>query len=142
MIGTSTNYYALVFEFMRKHKQFASRYPHDIPEEVRELRKRLLREELEELIEAMDAGNIYLIADGIADLLYVAFGAAITYGLPIDSIFTEVHLSNMTKDRLAHIPGIAHKVSKGLSFRSPKIRPIIDAYIEAGRKDDNNNSER
>lgn len=136
------NYQRCVFEFMRKHKQFAARYPHDIPEEVRELRKRLHREEcITELEAAMDAGDLYEIADALADSLYVIFGTAITYGIPIDSVFDEVHRSNMSKDRLANQIGIADKVSKGINFRPPKIRPLIDQCIRMGMDNDNSNSE-
>ena len=35
--------------------------------------------------------------DGICDLLYVLFGAAVTMGFDVDPFFAEVHRANMTK---------------------------------------------
>lgn len=65
---------------------------------VRELRIKLMYEELvKELIPALEKDNIIEIADGIADLLYVTIGTAVSYGINIEPIFDEVHRSNMTK---------------------------------------------
>lgn len=60
-------------------------------------RARLMTEELAETIIAMNERDREKIADGLADVLYVVFGTAITYGLPIEEIFAEVHRSNMSK---------------------------------------------
>jgi predicted HAD superfamily Cof-like phosphohydrolase len=37
------------------------------------------------------------IADGIADLIYVLCGMAVTYGIPLDRVWSEVHAANMRK---------------------------------------------
>lgn len=66
-----------------------------IPEQ--KLRYELMSEELAEYHVAVDSGDIIEIADAIADLLYVGYGAAIAHGIPIDAVFEEVHRSNMTK---------------------------------------------
>ena len=41
--------------------------------------------------------NMVEVADGIADLIYVALGAALEFGIDIEPIFNEVHRSNMSK---------------------------------------------
>lgn len=61
------------------------------------LRVKLMSEELDELISGMQSGNIVEIADGLADLLYVVYGTAVSYGLDMEPLFEEVHRSNMTK---------------------------------------------
>lgn len=62
-----------------------------------ECRKNLINEEAREFNEASDARDLIAIADALADLLYVVYGAAITYGIDIEPVFDEVHRSNMTK---------------------------------------------
>ena len=69
----------------------------DVPSDVSELRRRLIKEEATELDSAIAANDMVGIADGIADLLYVVFGTAVSYGIPIDNIFQIVHEANMSK---------------------------------------------
>lgn len=63
------------------------------------LRYALLAEELEELKEAMDAGDIVEAADALADLQYVLSGAILELGLApmFKQLFDEVQRSNMSK---------------------------------------------
>jgi predicted HAD superfamily Cof-like phosphohydrolase len=62
-----------------------------------ELRINLIKEEADEFEEASRKGDIVGVADAIADLLYVVYGAAVTWGIPADKVFAEVHRSNLTK---------------------------------------------
>lgn len=125
---TSTNYRLAVLEFMRKHGQFTQDYPNLVPEDLADFRIRLIEEELQEFRTAILENNIYGISDALADILYVVFGAAVTYGLPIDSIFEEVHRSNMTKEKI-RVEGNEHKVGKGASYSPPRLRILIDQCI-------------
>lgn len=71
-----------------------------IPSEERcRLRVNLLQEELNELSEAIEAGDIVEIADALADLQYVLSGAVLEFGLKdrFDPLFDEVQRSNMSK---------------------------------------------
>lgn len=129
----SVDYNRLVFLFMRKHKQPVLKYPGLLPKELADFRVKLIEEELNELKTAIESNNIYLIADALADLKYVVFGADISFGLPTDSIFEEVHRSNMTKEKI-RIEGNEMKVGKGASYREPKIRLLIDQCIRIGEK--------
>ena len=59
----------------------------------------LLKEELDELREAVDNDDIIGVADALADLQYVLSGAVLEFGLGsrFKDLFDEVHRSNMSK---------------------------------------------
>jgi predicted HAD superfamily Cof-like phosphohydrolase len=82
------------------HKAFGQRIG-EIPvlpdENERHLRKVLLQEEFNEYITAEAENDIVEIADALADIIYIACGTAVSYGIPLDIIFDEVHNSNMSK---------------------------------------------
>jgi len=64
---------------------------------VRKLQMDLLKEEYKEYLDAEVSGDILRIADELADLIYMALGTAIRYGIPMDKVFEAVHKNNMTK---------------------------------------------
>lgn len=61
------------------------------------LRIDLMREELFELMDAAESGDLVSAIDGMVDLLYVIHGAAIEWGVDLDPFFDEVHEANMAK---------------------------------------------
>jgi predicted HAD superfamily Cof-like phosphohydrolase len=63
------------------------------------LRLSLLKEELEELEEAIEDHDLVEVADAFCDLQYVLSGAILEFGLgnKIAELFDEVHRSNMSK---------------------------------------------
>ena len=65
--------------------------------EERTLRVNLLREEVNEYLNAEWDDDIVEIADALADIIYIACGTAVSYGIPLDRVFAEVHRSNMAK---------------------------------------------
>lgn len=65
--------------------------------ERRELRAELIREEYAEVWDAIDCEDLVETADGLVDLIYVAVGAALEFGIPLDRVWDEVHRSNMAK---------------------------------------------
>src|SRR5262245_52918208 len=69
----------------------------DVDEDVKKLRFALLEEEVSEYFEAAEAGDVVKIADALADIVYVAYGTAVTYGIDLDAVLAEVHRSNMSK---------------------------------------------
>jgi predicted HAD superfamily Cof-like phosphohydrolase len=95
--------------------------------DLRRSREALMTEELRELLAAMHAEDLIEIADGLADLLYVVFGTAVAYGIPMDDVFEEVHRSNMTKLGFDGKPviGAAGKRLKGPGYVPPNIRPLL-----------------
>lgn len=66
-------------------------------EKRRKLRVALINEEAREFQEASEKQDPVEVADALADLLYVTYGAALEWGIPLDAVFDEVHRSNMTK---------------------------------------------
>ena len=66
-------------------------------EKITSLRYDLIKEELEELKEAMDKKDIKEVADALTDILYVTYGAGHAFGIDLDKCFEEVQNSNMSK---------------------------------------------
>jgi predicted HAD superfamily Cof-like phosphohydrolase len=93
----------------------------DIPDWVAQLRQDLLDEECGELREAVELGDIVKIADAVADIVYVAVGTAVVYGIPFDAVLREVHVSNMTK---VNSPAEA-KLVKGPGYEPPRIAALL-----------------
>lgn len=101
----------------------------DVPEVVKELRCALIEEEAAEFRKAVEENDIVGVADALADLLYVTYGAALTFGIPIREVFAEVHRSNMTKldDEGNPIYRDDGKVLKGPNFSAPNLMPLLSA---------------
>lgn len=119
------DYYGMLLEFHRKYRHYVGMQPQKhgtIPQDIYELRDKLIEEEFKEFREA---GSREDIADSLADLLYVVFGAALAYGIPINKVFKEVHRSNMTKSMLKDEKSIKGKTLKGEDYEPPKIKEII-----------------
>lgn len=92
-----------------------------IPPSERDLRVRLLREEFEEYLDAEERDRTYDLADALADMVYVIFGTAVTYGLDLEAVLAEVHRSNMSKTA----PEDGGKVIKGPDFFPPDIEGVL-----------------
>ena len=92
-----TDMYNAVKDFHRAFGQRIGEKPElpDLPE--REMRHRLLQEEFTEYQEAEADNDIIEIADALADIIYIACGTAVSYGIPLNELFDEVHRSNMAK---------------------------------------------
>ena len=69
-----------------------------LPDEpARQLRIDLLYEEYCEYLKGEEDDDLVQIADALADMIYIALGTAVAYGIPLDRVFAEVHKSNMAK---------------------------------------------
>jgi predicted HAD superfamily Cof-like phosphohydrolase len=88
---------SMVEEFHRLFDIVARETPAVIDEQTRILRERLIHEEFEELKEAMAKNDLSAVAKELADLLYVVYGTAVSYGIDMEPVFREVHRSNMSK---------------------------------------------
>lgn len=115
-------------------KEFHEKYGHFIankigipPQPIKDLRMSLCLEEMNEFITAVIRNDLGEIADGAADLIYVLVGTCISYGIPIDRIFQEVHRSNMTKTPVKAAEGEKYgtKTPKGPDYKAPQIDKIL-----------------
>lgn len=106
--------------------------------DVTTLRVNLLKEELQELIQWIDAGNLNECADALADLDYVLKGTVYAFGLQgcFEQLFDEVHRSNMSKlgEDGKPIYREDNKVLKGPNYTPPRIADIINGHV-AERRD-------
>lgn len=73
------------------------RVPEFPSDERVELRKRLIKEEIDETLTALDGRDMVEVADGIIDSIYVLVGMGLELGLPLDDLWREVQHSNMSK---------------------------------------------
>ncbi len=96
----------------------------------RAMRRRILEEEFQEYLSAEDDNDLVEVADALADIIYVAFGTALEYGIPLGEIIEEVHRSNMSK--LGEDGKPIHredgKVIKGPNFFRPDIPAILKKH--------------
>ena len=92
------------------------------------LRIDLIKEELEELTQAMNDKNLLEVADALTDILYVTYGAGHAFGIDLDKCFDEVQNSNMSKlgeDRKP-IYNESGKVMKGPNYFKPDLLKFIN----------------
>ena len=113
-----------VTEFHIKFGVPARPHPEMIAAEDRLRRVRLIFEEAAEFATACGKQDMPEIADAIADLLYVTFGAAVEFGIDICPIFYDVHRANMSKTGGADEGG---KITKGPNFVPPDSTPFLQA---------------
>lgn len=86
-----------VLEFHKAFDILVNEVPTLVDNDVNILRLRLIKEEVNELEEAIAEKDLAKIADAIADTLYVVYGTAISFGIDMEPISEEVQRSNMTK---------------------------------------------
>ena len=92
------------------------------------LRIDLIKEELEELTEAMQDENLLEVADALTDILYVTYGAGHAFGINLDKCFEEVQNSNMSKlgEDGKPIYNEAGKVMKGPNYFKPDLSKYLN----------------
>ncbi len=92
------------------------------------LRIDLIKEELEELTQAMNDKNLLEVADALTDILYVTYGAGHAFGIDLDKCFDEVQNSNMSKlgEDGKPIYNESGKVMKGPNYFKPDLLKFID----------------
>jgi len=96
-------------------------------DKINKLRVSLIKEELDELIEAMDKKDLVEVADALTDILYVTYGAGHAFGINLDDCFEEVQSSNMSKlDKDGRpIYNDKGKVMKGPNYFKPDLNKFI-----------------
>ena len=96
-------------------------------EKITSLRHDLIKEELDELKEAMNNNDIKEVADALTDILYVTYGAGHAFGINLDKCFEEVQNSNMSKLGSDGKPiyNDKGKVMKGPDYFKPDLNKFI-----------------
>ena len=96
-------------------------------EKIIKLRYNLIKEELEELKEAIEQKDMIEIADALTDILYVTYGAGHAFGINLDKCFNEVQESNMSKlgEDQKPIYNENGKVMKGPNYFKPNLNKFL-----------------
>ena len=96
-------------------------------EKITSLRYDLIKEELEELKDAISKKDIKEVADALTDILYVTYGAGHAFGINLDKCFEEVQNSNMSKLGKDGKPiyNDKGKVMKGPNY----FKPNLDKFV-------------
>ena len=96
-------------------------------EKITSLRYDLIKEELDELKEAIDNRDIKEVADALTDILYVTYGAGHAFGINLDKCFEEVQNSNMSKLGTDGKPiyNDKGKVMKGPNYFKPDLNKFV-----------------
>ena len=96
-------------------------------EKIVKLRYELIKEELEELKQAINDKDIKEVADALTDILYVTYGAGTAFGIDLDECFDEVHRSNMSKLGSDGKPiyNDIGKVMKGPNYFKPDLNKFL-----------------
>tara|TARA_B110000263_G_scaffold226691_1_gene218500 strand:- start:27 stop:398 length:372 start_codon:yes stop_codon:yes gene_type:complete len=117
-----------VKKFMQTFGQIVRTKPEFPDEKTMKLRLDLIKEELNELEEAMEAKNLKEIADALTDILYVTYGAGYAYGVDLDKCFQEVQRANMSKlgNDGKPIFNEKGKVMKGPNYSAPDLKKFVE----------------
>ena len=114
--------------FMQTFGQEVKIKPKFPKKKIVKLRYDLIKEELNELQNAIKTKNLKEIADALTDILYVTYGAGHAYGINLDKCFIEVQRSNMSKlgEDGKPIYNKKGKVMKGPKYFEPNLKQFIE----------------
>ena len=114
--------------FMKTFGQEVKNKPSFSTDKINKLRLDLIKEELNELTEAMNNKDLLEVADALTDILYVTYGAGHAFGINLDKCFEEVQNSNMSKldNNGKPIYNEHGKVMKGPNYFKPDLTKFIN----------------
>tara|TARA_B100000161_G_scaffold130889_1_gene92834 strand:+ start:238 stop:609 length:372 start_codon:yes stop_codon:yes gene_type:complete len=114
--------------FMKTFGQEVKDKPSFSTDKINKLRLDLIKEELNELSDAMKKRDLLEVADALTDILYVTYGAGHAFGINLDKCFEEVQNSNMSKlDKNGKpIYNENGKVMKGPNYFKPDLSKFIN----------------
>ena len=120
--------YEKVGIFMKTFGQEIKLDPSFSTDKINKLRLSLIREELEELSDAMNKKNLLEVADALTDILYVTYGTGHAFGINLDKCFDEVQNSNMSKLDTNGKPIYNEfgKVMKGPNYFKPNLAKFLE----------------
>ena len=113
--------------FMKTFGQEVKTEPSFSTDKINKLRIDLIKEELQELTEAMNNNDLLEVADALTDILYVTYGAGHAFGIDLDKCFEEVQNSNMSKLGKDGNPiyNESGKVMKGPNYFKPDLSKFL-----------------
>jgi len=113
--------------FMKTFGQEVKTKPSLSSDKINKLRIDLIKEELEELTEAMQKKDLLEVADALTDILFVTYGAGHAFGINLDACFNEVQNSNMSKLGKDGKPiyNESGKVMKGPNYFKPDLSKFV-----------------
>ena len=113
--------------FMKTFGQEVKSKPSFSSNKINKLRIDLIKEELDELQEAMKNNDLLEVADALTDILYVTYGAGHAFGINLDKCFDEVQNSNMSKlnENGEPIYNESGKVMKGPNYFKPDLTKFV-----------------
>ena len=113
--------------FMKTFGQEVKIKPSFSTDKINKLRLDLIKEELNELVAAMENTDLLEVADALTDILYVTYGAGHAFGIDLDKCFNEVQNSNMSKldENGKPIYNESGKVMKGPNYFKPNLSQFI-----------------
>ena len=119
--------FSKVGTFMKTFGQELKDKPAFSTDKINKLRIDLIKEELEELKEAMKNNDLLEVADALTDILYVTYGAGHAFGIDLDKCFEEVQNSNMSKldENGKPIYNESGKVMKGPNYFKPDLSKFV-----------------
>ena len=122
-----TNFNDVKF-FMKTYGQEVKTKSEFPDKKIVKLRLDLIREELNELTNAVKNDDIVEVADALTDILYVTYGAGHSFGINLDQCFKEVQRSNMSKlgEDGKPIYNENGKVMKGPNYSEPNLKQFIE----------------
>ena len=114
--------------FMKTFGQEVKLKPSLSTNKINSLRLSLIKEELDELKDAIDGKDLVEIADALTDILYVTYGAGHAFGINLDKCFDEVQNSNMSKldVNVKPIYNEFGKVLKGPNYFKPDLSKFVN----------------
>ena len=116
-----------VKKFMKTFGQEVKEKAEFPSDKVTSLRYDLIKEELDELGDAIHKKDIKEVADALTDILYVTYGAGHAFGINLDKCFAEVQSSNMSKlgEDGKPIFNEKGKVVKGPNYFKPNLNKFV-----------------
>ena len=113
--------------FMQTFGQDVKSSPAFSTDKINDLRYNLIKEELDELKQALDNKDLLEVADALTDILYVTYGAGHAFGIDLDKCFEEVQNSNMSKLGKDGKPIYNEngKVMKGPNYFKPNLSKFV-----------------
>ena len=128
-----------VREFQWAMGQPVGLFPRALPPERHEVRVELIREEFEELKQALLDNSMVEQVDACVDLLYVVLGTLVEMGVNVTPVFNEVQASNMSKFGADGKPLIAGpndpdgvfpgRVKKGPDYFRPNLAEVLQSGV-------------